>query len=122
MDTLLVWAGVVAVLLVALVSAIWLLVALNRKDRRRKHRPTRHVFRGQGEAVRVTELLEEARERGEGIRLNWSTADEERVSEGYWPGMRPYVQDHLGTVEMGKVPELLEEWPTAILPRTGELP
>ncbi|HEU5472416.1 MAG TPA: hypothetical protein VFV67_17320 [Actinophytocola sp.] len=38
------------------------------------HRPG-HLFRGQGEAITVAELLQDAIERGEGIRLNWPTDD-----------------------------------------------
>ena len=58
-----------------------------------------HVFRGQGEAVTAAELLEEAVERGEGIRLNWSDDDVDEIER-----MRPFVQD---------------QFPAAILPRVA---
>ncbi|MFL6141752.1 MAG: hypothetical protein ACJ72N_07770 [Labedaea sp.] len=37
-----------------------------------------HRFRGQGEAITVAELLEDAIERGVGIRLNWPEDDLDR--------------------------------------------
>jgi hypothetical protein len=71
---------------------VWLVV------RWRRRRPgSAHLFRGQGQAVTVAELLEEAAERGEGVRLNWPDTDLDEAGL-----VRPYVQD---------------QFPTAILPR-----
>ena len=99
MDKTLVTSSVAVPLLIALISAIWFLVANSRK-KKRKHAPTDHVFRGQGEAVTVAELLEEAIEHGDGIRLNWSKDDLDALGR-----VRPHVQD---------------EFPTAVLPRVEE--
>jgi hypothetical protein len=113
MDVVLVWLGAVVSLVVALAWAIWWYVASVRRDRRRQRvaaayagryrvagglwADTRaaHLFRGQGEAVTVAELLDEARERGEAIRLNW-----------------PDEPGHAGRVR----PYALGQLPTAILP------
>lgn len=74
---------------------VWLVV----RWRRRRHRSA-HLFRGQGQAVTVAELLEEAAERGEGVRLNWPDTDLDEAGL-----VRPYVQD---------------QFPTAILPRLSD--
>ncbi|MFL6140842.1 MAG: hypothetical protein ACJ72N_03085 [Labedaea sp.] len=111
------WAvvGLTASMCVALSWAIWCLVASARQERRwravRHHassdqtgaidgyeRPI-HRFRGQGEAITVAELLEEAIERGEGIRLSWPTEDTQAS---------PIQADELG------------QWPTAVLPRVED--
>ena len=112
------WAivGLAVSLCVALSWAIWCLTASTQRQRRqramRHHASTDqtggiggygrpiHRFRGQGEAVTVSELLDEAIQRGEGIRLNWPTDD--------LPAS-PIQADHLG------------QFPTAILPRVREL-
>jgi hypothetical protein len=115
MDELFMALGVTISLVVALAWAIWWTVASVRRDRRRQRvaaayarryqgepgllgdtRPA-HRFRGQGDAVTVAELLDEAGERGDGLRLNWPEHDLDRAGR-----VRPYVQD---------------EFPTAILPR-----
>lgn len=58
-------------LAVGLAWAICALVADNRG------RPKTHVFRGQGEAITVADLLDDAAERRAGVRLNWPTDDRE---------------------------------------------
>lgn len=58
-------------------------------------RGPRHLFRGQGEAITVAELLEDAVERGEGVRLNWPVDDLD---------FSPIRADELG------------QYPTVILP------
>lgn len=63
-------AGIAVVLAVALAGAVWFLVSRCLRDRRSRTATT-HLLRGQGQAVTVAELLEEAAERGEPIRLNW---------------------------------------------------
>jgi hypothetical protein len=95
MDEVLVAASIAVPLLVALVCAVWCLVASSRREGRR--RGAAHVFRGQGEAVTVAELLNEAAERGEGVRLNWPEEDLDERGLA-----RPYAQD---------------QFPTMILPR-----
>lgn len=55
-----------------------------------------HVFRGQGEAITVAELLDDAAERRAGVRLNWPTDDRE---------FSPIRPDDRG------------QYPTVILPR-----
>lgn len=92
----LVAAGVAVVLAVALAAAAWFLVARCLRDRRSRTTTT-HVFRGQGQAVTVSELLEEAAERGEPVQLNWT---EDVLDEA--GRMRPHVED---------------QFPTAILPK-----
>lgn len=89
-------AGVAVVLTVALAGAVWFLVARFLRDRRNRTATT-HVFRGQGQAVTVAELLEDAAERGEPVRLNWPEDHLDKAGR-----MRPYVQD---------------QFPTAILPK-----
>lgn len=84
--------GLVVVLVVALVAVIWLLVMQCRKTPQGQP-STRHVFRGQGEAVTVAELVAEAKEQGEGVRLNWPEDDLDRARP-----MRPYIQDQFPTV------------------------
>src|SRR5687767_4693489 len=96
MDRVLLAASFAVPLFVTLVGAIWLLVASSRRERRERV-PTGHVLQGQGEAVTVAELLEEAIEQGEPIRLNWSEDNVDAVGR-----VRPYVQN---------------EFPTAVLPR-----
>jgi hypothetical protein len=98
MDEVVVAAGVAVPLFVALLAAITYLAATCRQQRRRRT-PTGHVFRGQGEAVTVAELLEDAAERGDGIRLNWSRKD----------------VDAAGRVRL----DSLDEFPTAILPNVA---
>jgi hypothetical protein len=80
-------------LVVGLVAVCWLV-------RARRRRGPAHLFRGQGEAVTVDELLEEAKQRGEGVRLNWPQTDLDEAGL-----VRPYVQD---------------QFPTAILPPIDE--
>jgi hypothetical protein len=96
MDEVLVAAGVAVPLVVALVCAVWCLVANSRRERPR--RGSTHVFRGQGEAVTVAELLNDATERGEGIRLNWPEDDlDERGL------VRPYAQDQFPTIILPRI-------------------
>lgn len=94
MDALLPALGVVvpAGILASLVC--WLLI------RRMRREGPAHLFRGQGEAVTVAKLLEEATERGEGVRLNWPDTD----------------LDEAGLVR----PNARDQFPTAILPRLFE--
>jgi hypothetical protein len=119
MAEVLVALGVMVPLVVALTWAIWWLVASARRERRRRqaaevygsryqveggfmgaHEAPAHLLRGQGEAVTVAELLEEAIERGEATRLNWPEGD---LDQAGW--VRPYAQD---------------QFPTAILPRVED--
>lgn len=99
MDHLLVAASVTVPLIVALAGAIWYLVAIVRRDRLERNASS-HRFRGQGEAVTVTELIEDAVERGEGLRLNWPQDDIDNTGR-----VRPYAQD---------------QFPTAILPKIDD--
>jgi hypothetical protein len=96
MDEVIIAAGIAVPLFVELIAAITYLVAVCRRKRERGA-PTSHVFRGQGEAVTVAELLEDAAERGEAVRLNWSRRDLDAAS-----CVRQDTPD---------------EFPTAILPR-----
>ncbi|HEU5474104.1 MAG TPA: hypothetical protein VFV67_25950 [Actinophytocola sp.] len=73
LDTIWVATGSAVVLSVALCCAIVRLLSERRLDRNRGG--AAHAFRGQGEAILVAELLEEAAERGQGIRLNWPEDD-----------------------------------------------
>ncbi|MFL6142510.1 MAG: hypothetical protein ACJ72N_11685 [Labedaea sp.] len=98
MDRLLVAASFVVPLTVALAWATWYLMALGRSYRRQPSMS--HVFRGQGEAITVAELLQEAVEQGEGMRLNWTGADLDAGGR-----VRPHMRD---------------EFPTAILPRVRD--
>lgn len=107
-------AAFVIPLTVALAWAISFLVAQCRAERRRRT-PTRHVFKGQGEAVTVAELVEEATEQGEAIRLNWSAEDEARA-HSQWFGIRPYAKDQMGTEIIQKP----DDWPTEILPKVED--
>lgn len=88
-------AGIALAVAVALAGAVWFLVARCLRDRRSRSATT-HLFRGQGQAVTVAELLEEAAERGEPIRLNWPNDLDEAGR------MRPYEP---------------QQFPTAILPK-----
>lgn len=89
--------GIALSLVVALAGAIWFLVA-NSQQKRRTREATGHVFRGQGETVTVAELIEDAAERGEGIRLNWSGEDFDEAGQ-----VRPYAQDQFPTVILPKI-------------------
>lgn len=108
-------SGVTVLLVVALAWAVWWLVGSSRREQRREravadyarryqvdagfigdHESPAHLFRGQGECVTVAELLEEAVERGDGIRLNWPEDNLDDVGR-----VRPYVRD---------------QFPTAVLP------
>jgi len=105
-EPLMAW-GLVVVLVVALVAVIWLLVMQCRKTPQGQP-STRHVFRGQGEAVTVAELVAEAKEQGEGVRLNWPEDDPDRPH-----ATRPFVQDGFPTVILSKVgdtEELDDDW------------
>ena len=95
MDEVVVAAGIAVPLFVALVAAIAYLVTICRRERRRRP-STGHGFRGQGEAVTVAELLGDAAEHGEPVRLNWSQRDLDASRHG-----RPGIRD---------------KFPTAILP------
>src|SRR2546429_78312 len=97
MDEWLVAASVTVSLTVALGGAIWFLVASGRRDRQERNAPG-HRFRGQGEAVTVAELVEDAVERGEAIRLNWPEGD--NVETGR---VRPYAQDQFPTTILPKI-------------------
>lgn len=108
-------AAFVIPLSVALAWAIWYLVAQYRAEQQRRT-PTRHVFKGQGEAVTVAELIEDSAEQGGGVRLNWSEEDEARA-HSRWPGIRPYVQDQLGTEIMRSAINAEGDFPTEILPK-----
>ncbi|HEU5471026.1 MAG TPA: hypothetical protein VFV67_10265 [Actinophytocola sp.] len=117
MDELSVALTLVVSLVFGLVVAVSFLIVSVRRDRRlhamRQHaraeqtaggriedyRRPGHLFRGHGEAITVTELLEEAIERGEGIRLNWPTDD--------------LHASPIRTDEQG-------QFPTVILPRVGD--
>lgn len=110
--------GMTVPLVVGLCSAIWWLVASSRRERRRRRAATdgndrrdqaapsstrqrdrpAHLFRGQGEAVTVAELLEEARERGGSVRPDWP---KERLDEAGW--VRPYARGQLPTVVLARV-------------------
>lgn len=107
-------AAIVIPLALALAGAICLLVAQNRATRRPV--PTRHLFRGQGEAVTVAELLDNTLEQGKGAQLNWS-ADDEARADSRWRGLRPYVQDQMGTEFISKNFSSESDFPTEILPR-----
>jgi hypothetical protein len=91
MDEWLVAAGAAVPLMVALAFAVWFLVARCGRDRRER-RTTRHVFRGQGEAITVQELLDDAADKGEPTRLNWPEDDFNNAGL-----MRLYVQDQFPT-------------------------
>ena len=87
MDEVHMAAGAILVLAMALGGAVGWLVGGSRRARQRRWitRGYLHVreeaqrrihrFRGQGEAVTVAELLEEAVEEGHGLRLNWPQDD-----------------------------------------------
>lgn len=107
-------ASFIVPLTVALAWAVWFLVAQYQAERQRQT-PTRHVFKGQGEAVTVAELLEDTIEQGEGVRLNWSEADEAKASDR-WFGIRPYAKDQMGTEIIPRP----DDWPTEILPRIDD--
>lgn len=102
MDELLVAAGIAVVLIVAMAGAVWFLMARCLRNRRGRTTTT-HLFRGQGEAVTVAELLEEAAERGEPVRLNWPEGDLDEADR-----MRPYVQDHFPTAILPKIDDFDE--------------
>jgi hypothetical protein len=105
------------VLAMALGGAVGWLVSGSRRERQRRRavrdymqerrgirdEPVRpvHRFRGQGEAITVAELLEEAVEEGRGLRLNWP-ADDFDAS--------PIQPDEQG------------QFPTVVLPRIGDDP
>lgn len=89
--------GVTVPLTVALAGAIWFLVASGRRDRQERNAPG-HRFRGQGEAVTVAELVEDAVERGEAIRLNWPEGDIDETGR-----TRPYAQDQFPTTILPKI-------------------
>jgi hypothetical protein len=105
MDEVLVAANVGLPLCVALIGAIWYLVASSRREQR-KRAPMSHAFKGQGEAVTVAELLEEAVEQGDSIRLNWSVDDLDSFGR-----VRPYVQDEFPTAILPKVEDVREPGP-----------
>jgi hypothetical protein len=86
---------IVAVLAVAFVTC--LLVTRDRNDRHTQGR-NRHVFRGQGEAVTVAELLADAREKGKPTRLDQPAV---HPSEAWL--MRPYIHDQFPTVKLRPV-------------------
>jgi hypothetical protein len=102
MDRLLVAASVTVPLIVALTGTIWYLVALVRRDRQERNALS-HRFRGQGEAVTVAELVEDAVERGEAIRLNWSADDIAETGR-----VRPYAQDQFPTTILPKIDDFGE--------------
>lgn len=79
-----------------LVGLAWAVSCLRTAGRQRRRGRSPHVLRGQGEAVTVAELLDEAAERSDGIRLNWPEDDLDRS---------PIRPDDRG------------QFPTVILPR-----
>lgn len=108
--------GAGLVLALALGGAVGWLIAGSRRDRQRRrmvrgqmqgrvrgirNNPERpvHRFRGQGEAVTVAELLEEAVEENRGLRLNWPEDDFEAS---------PIRPDERG------------QFPTVVLPKVGD--
>ena len=97
MDRLLVAASVTVPLIVALTGAICYLVAIVRRDRQERN-ATGHRFRGQGDAITVAELVEDAVERGEAIRLYWPEGDIDETRR-----VRPYAQDQFPTTILPKV-------------------
>ncbi|HEU5472232.1 MAG TPA: hypothetical protein VFV67_16380 [Actinophytocola sp.] len=101
MDQLRIALALMVPLVVALGCAISFLVGDTRRARRRRAaRRSRHRFRGQGEAITVAELVDDATEKGQGIRLSWPEDDLYRS---------PIRPDELG------------QFPTVILPRVDDV-
>ena len=112
MDPVLLPLVATTLLMAGLFWSIWYTVADSKHERRRRrvvasymraphgfrdgNGRSVHRFRGQGEAVTVAELLEDAVEQGEGLRLNWPTDD---------ASASPIRADGLG------------QFPTVVLPR-----
>lgn len=97
--------GIIVVMTVAFAFIICLLVTQDRSSQHTGER-NRHVFRGQGEAVTVAELLAEAQERGEPIQLNGTPDDEDKAAL-----MRPYVQDQFPTAQLPHIEDSTSQNP-----------
>lgn len=97
--------GIIVVVTVAFAFVTCLLIT---EDKARQHTDEQHqhAFRGQGEAVTVAELLADAKERGEPIRLNWPTEDVDEAGL-----MRPYVQDQFPTAELPRIEKIMRQNP-----------
>lgn len=89
--------GIIAAVTVALAFIACLLVTQDRSSQHTDDR-NRHVFRGQGEAVTVAELLADAKERGDPTQLTWTPDDEDKAAL-----IRPYVQDQFPTAQLPRI-------------------